>query len=92
MIKVLLCRFQLSLGPFKMLTVARCSQTGLFSHLSKQVHEGHLFFKIAKFYPDFRNGSKILEEVFCFLDNQFELVAENSNFYKENTSDQQSMC
>ena len=81
MIKVLSYRYHKSLGPFNMLTVRECSETGLFRHLSYRVfrspyflkyisYEGHLFFsKCSKKYINFRNGKKNSEKLIRSLDN-----------------------
>ena len=77
MIKVLSCRFQKCLGPFRLLTVERCSETGLCRHFSNHVfrclffrkyisYEGH---QCSKFDVDFTNGIRNSEKMFCFLDN-----------------------
>ena len=85
MMKVLSCRFEICLGPFNMLSVKGCSETGLFRHLSNHVfrtpkfrilitYEGHFFFffgKCLKLDADLISGAKNSEKVFCLLDNCF---------------------
>ena len=59
--KILPCRFKESFGPFNMLTVHKCSDTGLFRHLSNPAFcslqfekeitsEAHLFFQSIRNY------------------------------------------
>ena len=53
MIKLLSCRFQQGLGPFKILSAQECPETGHFRHLSNGViqfrkdmhYEAHLIFQ-----------------------------------------------
>ena len=81
MIKVLPCWFRKCLGPFRMLTLERYSETRLFRHLSNHVccsliflkhinYEIHIFLsKCSIFDVKFRNEVKTSEIFFCFLDN-----------------------
>ena len=78
-----------------MLTVHKCSDTGLFRHLSnpascslefqKQItFEAHLFFKVFKILWRFWKLRKKMEKVFFHLEIiSFELVALNTRFYWE---------
>ena len=65
---------------YNVLTVHKCSDNGLFSHLSnsvfcslyfekKIIYEAHIFSKYSKLYADFGNAGKSSENIFLFSDN-----------------------
>ena len=93
MTKILPFRFKQSFGHFNMLTVYKCSDTGLFEHESnsticslyfqkENTSEAHLFLKTyCKFYVDFRKAKKIEKIFFDFETIVFELVALGTRFY-----------
>ena len=79
-IKVLSCRYQQSLETVGTFATERCSQIGPSRHLSNRVfhsqeylkylnYKAYLFFKILKFYVDFRNAIKFAGKIFIFLGN-----------------------
>ena len=78
-----------------MLAFHKCSDTGIFTHLSSHAlcslqfrkyitYEAHIFFSnCSKFDADFRNGEKI-EKIFLFSKIiSFELVTLNTHFCGE---------
>ena len=77
MVKVALCRFQESLGPFAMFVAEETSITGFYRHLSNHLFRsgnlgnassmrGIFFWKSAKFNVAFKNAEKRSEKVFGF--------------------------
>ena len=92
--KILLCRIMQCFGDFKVFTIHKCSDTGLFGHLSnpafcslyfqKQIiSEAHIFSKYSKLYVDCGNAEKNLEITFDLEIIAFKLVALNTRFYWE---------
>ena len=87
-----------------MLTVHKCSDTGLFRHLSnpaffnlklqKQITSELIFFsKYSKFCADFRNAEKNSENIFRFSDNCIWIrCVKQSLSLRENTFPRVSVC
>ena len=97
-------RFKQCFGPFNMLAVHKCSDTGLFRHFNNPVFcslkfqkqitsEDHLLYQSI---PNFRQISEMAEKVpiifFDFAVIAFELVALDTPFYWENTCHWVSIC
>ena len=76
--KIVSCRFKQSFGPFNMFTVHKCSDTGLYRHLSnpllavysfrKKITSGtHYFFKVFEISCRFRKLRKKSRKFFLLL-------------------------
>ena len=94
--KVVSCRFKQCLGRFSILNVKRCSEVGLFKHLSNHIfrtpyyrkyisRKGHLFFfqniENLTWIPEMQQ--KIQNKIFVCYIIAFEFVAANPHYYKE---------
>ena len=88
-----------------MLTVHKCSEKGIFSHLSNHAfcrlyflkyisYEAHLFFwKRSKFPVEFRNVEKGWTNIIGIVDNCIWIdCIKHSLLQRDNTSNQESMC
>ena len=97
MTKILPCRFKQSFGPFNMLSVHKCPDTGLFTYLSNLLFPVYnlrnkspmsviYFSKYCKFYVHSKNAAKSLEIVCSFWDNCISIAGvRHSVFLRENT-------
>ena len=93
MTKILPCRFKQSFGPFNVLTVLKCSYTGLFQHLSNPaffpsvISEANnfrgssLFQRVSNFMSILEMQKKVQKIFFDFEVIAFELVSLNCRFY-----------
>ena len=104
MVKVALCRFQQSLGPFAMFVVEDTSKTGfyrpLFNHLfgarwfgNYIGYEGHLFFEnFQNLMYDSKFQRKVAKKSLVSEIIVSEFVALNCLYKEGNTCHRQSMC
>ena len=93
--KLLPFRFQQCFRPFNMLTVHKCSENGIFSHLSDHAfcslyflkyisYEAHLFFeKVQNFLQSLEVWKKVEQILLALQIIAFELIALNTHFYRE---------
>ena len=104
MTKRLQSRYKQSFGPFNMLSVHKCPDTGLFTYLSNLLFPVNnfrkksplrliFFSKYCKFYVDSGNAAKSLENVCWFSDNCIWIGGVRYSFFlRENTWHRVSIC
>ena len=93
MTKILTCRFKQCFRPFNMLAVHKCSDRGLFGHVSNSdicslkfqnqiTYEAHLFFQSSPSFMQILEMQKKSEEMFFYLEIfAIELFAFDTRFY-----------